>query len=136
MAEKLRSGLQNRVRRCDSGSGLQNRIYMGKKKKFKKFSRAEIIAEIQKSEPVQSAPQKFESQPKESISANSLGSQSFSTSTPVGAEMQYVSTDLKKIAVVFTIILIILAGIIYIDKTTPILTNFIDVLVKNLNINQ
>jgi hypothetical protein len=109
---------------------------MSKKKKFKKFSRAEMIAEIQKS-PVEQTPHLTENNiSKPSINNSSSDTQKYNTPAAIGSEMQYVGTDLKKIALVFTIILILLAGIIYIDKTTPILTNLIDSLVKNLNINQ
>lgn len=115
---------------------------MSKKKKFKKFSKAQILQEIQRdastvSQPViekNQAPRKFSAT---SITSTVASNEKISPSSgPIGAEARYVRADLKKIAVVFSIILLLLVGIIYVDKKTTVLTDFTDNLVKNLNINQ
>jgi len=90
---------------------------MSKKKKFKKFNRSQILDQIQKSE---------------DISDNSATSQSIEPAqkitrktniepTKIDAGNQndkYIRSDLKRVACVFSIIILLLIGAVIVDKKT------------------
>jgi len=105
---------------------------MSKKKKFKKFSKNQMLEEIKKSETTFPEKSPVNTNQNNNISAKTPEQKSISPNS----EYNYVKSDLKKIIVVFSVIILILIGIIIINQRTVWLSNFSDMLVKTLNINQ
>lgn len=101
---------------------------MSNKKKFKKFSRADLIKEIESGNKETNIVSNLESNKKAKIQYSSAG--------PIGANMDYVKSDLRRIAMVFSLVMIVLIGIIYVDKKTTVFNSFTDNLIKTLNIHQ
>ena len=107
---------------------------MSKKKKFKKFSKAQILEEIKKS--AESPKDKIvleQVKPKESLSDHNDQIQKITSDSN---ESNYVKSDLKKLAIVFGFVMILLIAVVAIDKKTELLIDFTDRLTNTLNINQ
>lgn len=147
MAEWLGNGLQNRLRRFNSGSCLQNnkpRIYMSKKNKakFKKHLKTQMLQkmgrEVKASEVVQ-APSVEKtssiisaSQPP--ITPKSLNSAAAMTYDPTIVNLPQVKYDLKKTAIIVLILAAIIVILSYLALRYNILISFGDWLFKVLNI--
>lgn len=103
---------------------------MSKKKKFKKFSKAQILNIVEKKPSGQeqiSAPKMVnDSKIKKNISP---------ILSQTNKDTHQVKQDLIKISVLFVIILILLAGFSIINKRTNFLYNSTDAVFRVLNIN-
>jgi len=107
---------------------------MSKKKKFKKFSKAEILEKIKKTADNNEDKMVFE-EVKTDLPNSPIESTPITPISAALTETAYVKKDLKRVAVVLGFVFIILFVCIYLDKKTPLFNNFTDSLVKVLNLN-
>jgi hypothetical protein len=108
---------------------------MSKKKKFKKFSKAQFLEEINKSENLNQTEALINTKKESHIVDTRIINQE-NTNSANNQNYKYVKSDLARIALVLLFIFIILAAIVVIDKKTPWLSSFTDKLVNTLNLNQ
>ena len=102
---------------------------MSSKKKFKKFSKAQIIEQIKNSDSLSDKPK---------LSSTEVANQNISeksdTISEESREVAYVKSDLRKIVMIFGLILVLLVGVIIVDKNTTGFGGVSDQLMKTLNI--
>jgi len=101
---------------------------MSKNKKFKKFSKAQILSELNRdNEQVDNKKEQIDEIKKVSVDSKiSISS----------TQYNYVRKDLKKDFVILLVIFVILTGLIVVNNKTNYLIKLSDDLAKILNINQ
>ena len=141
MPEWLGSGLQNRVRRFNSGSGLHKRNEMSKKdkSKFRKQIKAQLLQEVAQAQkemtPGKSAPAVVLNtpatiNPSAPVAASAVAAPAVLTEI----NLPQIKHDLKKTGIVVGCLVVLMVAIYYLDLKYGILINFGNWLFKVLHI--